>query len=133
MAALSDCCRYIQKNHIENPIIYILACRIGPFAAWFQRKIHRLGGVVYTNPDGHEYLRAKWPLRVRKYWKISERMMVKHSDLLVCDSKNIEKYIQESYKKYHPKTTFIAYGAETNPSALAHDEEKVEAWFGEKS
>ncbi len=132
VAALSDCCRYIQKNHIEDPIIYILACRIGPFAAWFQRKIHRLGGVVYTNPDGHEYLRAKWPLLVRKYWKISERMMVKHSDLLVCDSKNIEKYIQESYKKYHPKTTFIAYGAETKPSALAHDDEKVEAWFGEK-
>lgn len=47
------------------------------------------------NPDGHEWLRAKWPLLVRKYWKLSEQLMVKHCDLLICDSKNIEKYIHE--------------------------------------
>ena len=30
--ALKYCCDYIKKNHISNPIVYILACRIGPFA-----------------------------------------------------------------------------------------------------
>ena len=52
VAALNDCCRYIEKHHIEHPIVYILACRIGPFAAYFQKKIHKLGGQVYVNPDG---------------------------------------------------------------------------------
>ena len=94
VAALKACCKYIKANKIENPIVYILACRIGPFAAKYERKIHKLGGVVYVNPDGHEWKRAKWSAPIRKYWKISEKMMVKHCDLLICDSKNIEKYIQ---------------------------------------
>lgn len=132
VAALKDCCAYIRKNHIKNPIVYILACRIGPFIAHFQRKIHSLGGKVYLNPDGHEWLRAKWPMPVRKYWKISEKMMVKHSDLIICDSMNIEKYILESYEKYRPNTTFIAYGAETKRSMLSDDDPKLLDWYHEK-
>ncbi len=132
VAALAACCKYIQTHHIEKPIVYILACRIGPFMAHFTRKIHKLGGVVYVNPDGHEWLRAKWPAPVRKYWKISEQMMTKHADLLVCDSKNIEKYIQETYAAYNPATTFIAYGAETRKSVLADDDEKLLSWYAEK-
>ena len=130
--ALNECCDYIEKNNIENPIIYILACRIGPFAKHFKRKINKLGGKVYVNPDGHEWMRAKWSLPIRKYWKISEQMMVKQSDLLICDSKNIEKYIQESYRKYNPKTTYIAYGAETRKSELADDDENLLSWYSEK-
>ena len=132
VAALAACCKYIQDNHIEKPIVYILACRIGPFMSYFTNKIHKLGGVVYVNPDGHEWLRAKWPAPVRAYWKISEQMMTKHADLMVCDSKNIEKYIQESYAGYKPSTTFIAYGAETRKSVLANDDEKLMAWYSEK-
>lgn len=29
--ALKWCCEHIEKNQIENPIVYILASRIGPF------------------------------------------------------------------------------------------------------
>ena len=132
VAALKDCCKYIKKNNIKNPIVYILACRIGPFAAHYQRKIHKLGGCVYVNPDGHEWKRAKWSAPVRKYWKVSEKMMVKHADLLVCDSKNIEKYIKEDYAKYNPNTTFIAYGSETSKSSLADDDKKYTDWLAEK-
>lgn len=132
VAALNHCCAYIRENHIQHPIVYILACRIGPFAAHFQKMIHKLGGVVYVNPDGHEWMRAKWSAPVRKYWKISEKMMVKHSDLLICDSKNIEKYIQTSYEKYQPKTTFIAYGAETRKSTLADNDPKLLDWYRQK-
>lgn len=132
VAALNACCKYIKENKIENPIVYILACRIGPFAAHFKRKIHKLGGVVYVNPDGHEWKRAKWSAPIRKYWKISEKLMVKHSDLLICDSKNIEKYIQSEYSKYNPKTTFIAYGSETTPSILADNDKLYTDWLTEK-
>ena len=59
--------------------------------------------------------------------------MVKHADLLVCDSKNIEKYIQEDYKQYQPKTTYIAYGTDTTRSILKSSDEKVRSWFKEKN
>jgi rhamnosyltransferase len=132
VAALKQCCSYIKKNNVPNPIVYILACRIGPFMKHFQKKIHALGGKVFVNPDGHEWMRAKWSAPVRKYWKLSEQMMVQYADLLICDSKNIEKYIQATYKKYHPNTTFIAYGAETRKSVLKNEDTELVEWYNAK-
>lgn len=114
-----------------------MACRIGPFMKHYYHEIHKLGGRVYLNPDGHEFLRAKWPAPVRKYWKISEQMMVKRSDLVICDSKTIEQYIHDCYdgkgiKGRNPKTTFIAYGAETRKSKLADDDKKLLDWYAQK-
>ena len=131
VAALRRCVKYIKANQIEKPIVYILACRIGPFMGYFVRQIHKLGGVCYVNPDGHEWLRSKWPAPVRKYWRISEKLTVKRADMLVCDSKNIEKYIQQSYVRYRPKTTYIAYGAETGDSVLADDDKKLRSWYAQ--
>lgn len=130
--ALKQCCDYIKKNKIPHPIVYVLACRIGPFAAHFQKEIHKLGGVLYVNPDGHEWKRAKWSAPVRKYWKLSEKLMVKHSDLLICDSMNIEKYIKETYKFYSPNTTYIAYGSDTGESKLSDNDPKVVNWLKSK-
>ena len=50
IAALRSCCEYIKKNRIQHPIVYIMACRIGPFAGHFYKQIHKLGGIVYLNP-----------------------------------------------------------------------------------
>ena len=130
--ALKWCVGYIEGNHIEHPIVYVLACRIGPFFGKYVRKIHSLGGRVLVNPDGHEWKRAKWSAPVRRYWKVSECGMVKHADLMVCDSKNIEKYIQTEYADLKPKTTFIAYGADVKRSELADDDPKFTGWLAEK-
>ena len=135
--ALKECIKYIKENKIEKPIVYIMACRIGPFAKHFYKKIHKLGGKVYLNPDGHEWMRAKWSAPIRKYWKISESMMVKWSDLVICDSINIEKYIHKSYdgkgiNGKDPKTTYIAYGADLTPSKLKDDDEKLLNWYADK-
>lgn len=130
--ALQYCIDYIKAKQIQKPVVYVLACRIGPFFNKYVKQIHALGGKVFVNPDGHEWKRAKWSAPVRKYWKISEQLMVKYADLLVCDSKNIEKYIQQTYAKYHPATTFIAYGAETRKSKLADDDKKLLDWYQEK-
>ena len=110
--ALEYAIRWCGKKHIKEPVFYVLACRIGPFIGHFKKQIEKLGGKLFVNPDGHEWLRAKWSEPVRKYWKYSEGLMVKHADLMVCDSVNIEKYIHEEYAKYMPDTTYIAYGAE---------------------
>ena len=116
---------------VRKPVFYVLACRIGPFIAGFRREIHDLGGVLYVNPDGHEWKRAKWSRPVQKYWKTSEGLMVRSADLLVCDSKNIEKYIKKTYRRYRPETRFIAYGSEVEPSALGETDVKYADWLSE--
>lgn len=130
--ALKQSISYCKANNIKNPIVYILACRIGPFVGKYQRQIHKLGGKLLVNPDGHEWMRAKWSKPVRHYWKISEKGMVKHADLLVCDSVNIEKYIQEEYSQFKPKTTFVAYGADIKRSSLEDNDPKFTNWLVEK-
>lgn len=121
--------RYAERNNIPHPIFYILACRVGPYMRQFKKRVEALGGELFINPDGHEFLRAKWNPPVRRYWKLSERMMVRHADLVICDSKNMETYIQKEYKNCHPKTTYIAYGAETALSALLDTDEKLLEWY----
>jgi len=86
----------------------------------------------HTNTKQNIRKRSKWSLPIRKYWKISENGMIKWSDLIICDSKCIEQYIREEYKKYDPHTTFIAYGADTEPSVLADDDESYVNWLNEK-
>lgn len=131
--ALEWAIKKAEKENYERPIFYVLACRIGPFIARLKKKIEKIGGTLLVNPDGHEWLREKWSLPVRKYWKISENLMVKHADKLICDSKNIEKYIKEDYKKYNPKTTYIAYGTDLNKSTLIQESEVVREWFSSKN
>lgn len=126
--SLKKCIEIIKEEEIEKPIVYIMTCRIGPFFGQYARAIHKLGGKIYLNPDGHEWMRAKWSAIIRKYWKYSEKKMVLGSDLIVCDSVNIEKYIHETYNVVN--TTYIAYGAETRKSECP--EEKFEAWLNEK-
>ena len=137
VAALNFCCKYIKKYNIKHPIVYIMACRVGPFAKHFYERIHKLGGIVYLNPDGHEWMRMKWSVPVRRYWKISEQLMIKYCDLVICDSVNIEKYIHECYdgkgiKGKNPKTIFIAYGADLTLSKLADNDETLMKWYKEK-
>ena len=131
--ALKWCIDYCKvRPSIKEPIFYILACRIGPFIYYFKKQIEKLGGKLYVNPDGHEWLRSKWSPPIRKYWQISEQMMVKNADLLICDSKNIEKYIRKHYKKYCPKTTWIAYGTDVELSTLSDEDEKLINWYKER-
>ena len=148
MAALKKCCEIIKEHQssnpgeMEHPIVYVMACRIGPFMKHYYQEIHKLGGKVYLNPDGHEWKRAKWSAPIRKYWKESERMMVKWSDLVICDSVTIEKYIHECYNGKCGKgkgigdknlsTTYIAYGAETRKSTLSDDSKRMTDWYERK-
>jgi len=132
LLALRRCIEYCKERpQIKKPVFYVLACRIGPFIEGFRREIHELGGTLMVNPDGHEWKRAKWSAPVRRYWKISEGLMVKSADILICDSKNIEKYIHRTYRKHVPETRFIAYGSEVEPSSLADDDPRFTKWLSE--
>ena len=130
LKALRQCIEYCrQRPSIKHPVFYVLACRIGPFIGHYKKQIRKLGGVLYVNPDGHEWMRSKWSLPVRRYWKWSERLMVKHSDLVICDSVNIEKYIREEYAKYKPQTKYISYGSDTRISSVSDDDPAYTEWM----
>lgn len=129
-AAVKYSIAYCKKHKIQNPIFYILTCRIGLFIGGHVKQIKAIGGRYYMNPDGHEWKRAKWPAPVRRYWKWSEKKMVGLADLVICDSVNIEKYIRSEYGVKN--TTYIAYGADVEKSALADDDPKVTDWLKNK-
>lgn len=129
VCALKRCCLEIEEQHLPHPVVYILACRIGPFAAHYARRIRRAGGRVFVNPDGHEWMRAKWSAPVRRYWKYSEKKMVQAADLVVCDNPHIESYIKKTYAVFAPETTCIAYGADLARSALADDAPAFVSWL----
>lgn len=121
--------RNAKEIGAEAPIFYILAARIGPFMGHYVKQIHALGGSYFINPDGHEWKRAKWPLPVRKYWKVSERGMIKQADLVIADNRKIEEYILEDYAAFQPRTTFIAYGTDIIPTTLKKSDESVRTWY----
>ena len=132
LLALRRCIEYCRERpQIIKPVFYVLACRIGPFIEGFRKEIHELGGTLLVNPDGHEWKRAKWSAPVRKYWKTSESLMVRSADILICDSKNIEKYIHKTYRRHVPETRFIAYGSEVEPSAMRDDDPVFTKWLSE--
>lgn len=129
-AAVKYCIEYCKKNNVNHPVFYILTCRIGLFISALTRKMHKCGGRFYLNPDGHEWKRAKWNKIIRAYWKWSEKKMVGCSDLVICDSLNIQKYIVEEYR--HPNTTYIAYGADVQDSRLSDTDDSLRSWLNEK-
>lgn len=130
--ALKYAIQLAKNNQDQHPIFYVLACRIGPFIRSLKKQINALNGKLFVNPDGHEWMRAKWSYPVRRYWKCSERLMVKYSDLLICDSKNIEKYILEDYRQYNLQTTYIAYGTDLENSKLTNSSPEVIQWYQKK-
>lgn len=132
LAALKYGIRYCRERGITEPIFYILACRVGPFLKRYAKQIRHLGGQLFINPDGHEWRRGKWPYLIRKYWQLSERLMVKQADHVVCDSIAIERYILKTYGKYEPRTSFIAYGSDLAGSQLADDDQRFTEWLKAK-
>ncbi|WP_057911623.1 beta 1-4 rhamnosyltransferase Cps2T [Peribacillus muralis] len=127
--SLKESIRYIKEEKIDNCIIYILACRIGPVFSYYKNQLEKMGVQVFVNPDGHEWKRSKWNYWIKRYWKLSEKLMVKNADLLVCDSIGIESYIRAEYNSYNPKTRFIAYGADITPSQLSAKDEVLIEWY----
>lgn len=135
LVSLRRAIKYIKNNKLinKNTSIYLLGSTIGAFVGFYKKILKKKNINLYVNPDGCEWKRDKWNYFVKKYLKYSEKIMVKHADLVICDSINIEKYIKEEYKKYNPNTTFIAYGSDLDKENENNNEEKLENWYKEKN
>lgn len=119
--------RWMHEHEKEKVIVYILGCRIGPLLIPHAKKLHRAGAKIYCNPDGLEWKRAKWSVPAKKFLRFCEKCLVENSDLAICDSISIEKYIREKYGSKVKATTFIAYGADISRSKCS--EERLQEWY----
>ena len=127
MMAINYALKVIKKQGIKKPIFYVLGNTIGAFVAPFARKIHKMGGIFYINPDGLEWKRAKWAKLIQVYLKYSEKIMTRHADLVISDNPGIESYIKEAYP--WSKTTYIAYGTDLSPTSLTSQDRKVREFY----
>lgn len=129
LMSLNRAIREIQKSGVSNAVIYILAARIGIFMFLYSRRLRNLGIRVFLNPDGHEWKRGKWNRAVRAYWKVSERLCIKHADMIICDSKAIETYVQTEYASYKKETCFIPYGADIETDNATQSDVNEQEWY----
>jgi len=131
--ALKKTAEFIRRNNIQNAVIYVLASRIGLFISLYKDRLRELGIKLLINPDGLEFRRMKYNWIVRRYWKISEKYSVKNADLVVCDSREIQKYIENEYAKFKPETRFIAYGADLAKSQISDDSLELQNWYSKNN
>ncbi len=133
LEALAWTLRYIRKNRIRGAVVYILACRIGPFLGRYAALLKREGAQVLLNPDGHEWKRAKWNRAIRAYWKYSEGKMVMSADQIICDSKAIARYIRKTYPHAHGQIRYLSYGSDVSDECPpAQVQERTGRWLKEK-
>ena len=103
---------YIKNHHIKNVDLYVLGLKLFHYLWMYENKLKKLDITTLVNPDGLEHERSKWSYPVKKFFLLSERLMLRHTDKIICDAKGIQEYIGKKYPKLQNKTTYIAYGSE---------------------
>lgn len=94
-------------------ILGVSGCIVLPLVRVFTKKN------VVVNIDGLEWKRAKWGKAAKWFLKYSEKLAVKHADVIVADNKVIQDYVKSTYGR---KAELIAYGADhTNKEDLGKD------------
>jgi rhamnosyltransferase len=90
-------------SSLVSDIVYMLGYGSGIFA--FIPKL--FGKKLVLNTDGMEWMRDKYSPLEKKILLVSEKSAVLLSDVLVADSKNIQKYFE---KTYHISPIYITNG-----------------------
>lgn len=122
-------CEFIKKYKIQNPILYHLGVRIGPYL-WLRKKyIKSLGIRMIENPAGAEWRRTKWNKFVQIYLFVSAMMMAKSTDYMICDNEGIRQLYKRILVGKKPQMECIPYGVDEVPKVSDDMPEKVKAFF----
>jgi len=84
-------------------ILGVSGCVFLPFFRFFSK------AKVVTNIDGLEWRRDKWSKWPKRFLKFSEKLAVKHSDVVISDNQAIADYVQG---EYGVNSSVIAYGGD---------------------
>ncbi|WP_243384736.1 DUF1972 domain-containing protein [Geothrix alkalitolerans] len=98
--------RCLWDHRRSFDILYMLG-----YGAAFGCALPRLWGTkVWINMDGLEWKRSKWPLPIRGYLKVMERISTWSASRLIADAEAIRQYYLDTYGE-GLDCTFIPYGA----------------------
>ena len=122
--ALKYSIKYIKEHQLENTYIYMLGLKLFHYLWLYEKKLKKLSVTTLVNPDGLEHERSKWSYPIKKFFLLSEKLMLNHTDIIICDAKGIQEYIVKKYPKLKSITKYIAYGSE-NYNFENIDEEKI--------
>lgn len=127
--SLEEVCRIIKNRRYCDTDIYILGCRIGPFLYYYYHKIKKVdkGSVILVNPDGMEWRRSKWHGWQKIFLKFCERSLVKNSDIIIADSKEMKRIITKEFHVAKKPIEYIAYGAEIREKV--NESEELRNWL----
>lgn len=64
---------------------------------------------LIINIDGQEWKRDKWNKFAKYILRISEKLAVRHADIVIADNKGIQNYVTETYGR---PSELIAYGGD---------------------
>ena len=103
---------YIKMNNISNSYMYILGLKLFNYLAIYKNKLRKLNITTIVNPDGLEHERSKWSYPVKKFFLLSEKLMLNNCDMIICDALGIQKYVINKYPKLIDKAIYIAYGSD---------------------
>lgn len=96
------------KSHDLILILGVSGCIILPvFRLFYPKK------KLIVNIDGLEHRREKWKRPIQKFLKLSEKLAVKYSDVVITDNKAIQEYVRKEYQK---ESVLIAYGGNHSTS-----------------
>lgn len=95
-----------MKKSLNSDIMLILGVSGCVFLPYI-RRVYK--GKIITNIDGLEWKRDKWKWYAKKLLKLSEKMAVKYSDIVIGDNKGITDYVTTEYNK---EAKLIAYGGD---------------------
>lgn len=99
-----------MKMALRAPINADILLILGVSGCVFLPYIRRIfKGKIITNIDGLEWRRDKWNFLAKKFLKLSEKMAVKYSNIVIGDNKGITDYVKEEYNK---DAVLIAYGGD---------------------
>ena len=85
--------------------VLILGCSGGIFQPLFRSYKHKF----IMNLGGLDWRRSKWNYLTRKYLKLSERLAIKYSGIIISDNEGIKEYIAD---EYGVNSCVIAYGGD---------------------
>ncbi|MGL6467322.1 DUF1972 domain-containing protein [Aeromonas hydrophila] len=92
-----------KKNPDVTLILGVSGCLFLPVYRLFN------SSKVITNIDGLEWRRDKWSWLAKKFLKLSEKIAVKFSDIIISDNQAISDYVLSEYEM---ATSVIAYGGD---------------------
>lgn len=88
----------------------ILSCGVGGSFFYDNNANHR--SAIITNVDGLEHLRGKYSLLQRSVIYFLQKAAIRKSDIIVCDSAEVENYWKGRFPDHNTKMNMIAYGAD---------------------